>query len=1065
MFQKNNMENQNKNYFGLLIIPLIAVIYSVHYFTNVNWVNEEPIQAAITSGTETQANGTNIVLTAGTDNKPDTAMDAEGNMIIVWANGNASGEDVYYRRFDAQGTAIDGAEVVVATTNDATQQRHPSVAMDESGNFVIAWEGDGPGDTDGIFLQAYQSNGTQIGATEIIANTTGAAGAAVESYPHVSLDIDGTPGSNNTRFVVTWRSNTGGSNHNIYAQRFDVDFTQSVTTPATVGTEILVSSAQTSVSNTRSSAAMNTLGEFMINWNDNASYYQMYAQNGTAIGSNVNATSGATYPGSITGTHVATDKAPRPTTTLDDATERRFVIVHDIDIDPGSVDHIAARRISCTDPNASNGTDTDVTCLLDSTEILASDGGGNELVRPDVAMDYLGNFTVLWAESLGASNYDLEAQSFNYLGKRIGTAFNPTTSGLNKDMPSISMNNDGFYTTAHPDGNAMRFQNYITEIFKTQSETLGHTTSANNQANTNTAIALNGNIAQVWTDYNANSIQFTLRQYNPTNSPPDYTDLFVDAVVSSAGNVDNPQVSFFKDTGGTGIGKFIIVWESDSSGDKDIYYQVYNADGTVDVSATAINSNANVQTNPSVAAGFYNPGGTGSGPAITEFAVGYVDETATNMEASYNSSGFTNNTLGSCTNCGDIEVDLNPNTNNAVYAWQSEVSSLIEVFIRQTEAGAIPDAALQISPAPLDNGDPDIAFISSDDYVVTYTEIQIGGAISNVFAQTYEFGASGPTNAGTRFNLTQHPASTDTEISTAVAGDISNNRFFAVWGDTPPVITFDKDAIFGQFYDFTAGGGTNVTAFGPTFRINSTLGGNQNIPDVAMNEAGQIIVGWEGNYDQSGTTDSNATIYQILQDPQNQQAVLELTPLAQQEIQAGGQFLDVPTTISFPDVALSATDSTVQSVSVRDATYGGDVKYVEIQDATGVDFTFTVQAGDFFSSADGKSYIKNDQHFRVKNWDNDLTDINAGDCDNATTPTDPDMCFNTVESTVTPTAFTLNSATENFIFAESQVVLAEKQGTTDNEIGRWRIYPTFEITVPPLIPPGAHNAQITFTLT
>lgn len=1052
-----------KHYSSLLIIPLIAVISGAYYYSSVEWIEKKPVQAAITSGSETQANSTAIALTLGTDNKPDTAMDAEGNTIYVWADGTAASENIYYRRFDIEGNPIDVSEVVVATTVDPNQQRHASVAMDQDGNFVIAWEGDGPGDTDGIFVQAYQSDGTQIGTTEVIANTTGAGGAAVETYPDISIDIDGPPSGNNTRFVVTWRSYTGvASNHNIYAQRFDVDFTQSTTTPSAVGSEIQVSTSQTSVANTKSLVAMNTLGEFMVNWNDNASYYQMYAQDGTAIGSNVNVTTGNPYPGSVTGTAIATDKSPRPTATLDDDTERRFVIVHDIDIDPGQIDHIAARKVSCTDPNASNGTDTDLSCTLDTTQILVANASGNDVVRPDVAMDYLGNFTATWAESLGASNFAPAAQSFSYLGKRIGDEFNPTASGLNKNFTSIAMNTDGFYTIAYPDGNTIMFQEYITEIFKTETETLAHSTSANNQANVDTAVAPNGNIAIVWTDYNANSIQFTLRQYNPTNSPPDYTDLFVDAVVSSAGNVDNPEVAFFQDTGGTGIGTFVVVWESDTGGDKDIYYQVYNADGTVDVSATAINNTANTQTNPSVATGYYNPGGTGSGPAIREFAVGYLDETATNMEAAYNNSGFTLNTLGSCTNCGDIQVDLNPNTNNAVYAWQSDASGNNEVFIRQTESGAIPDAAVQVSPAPEDNGDPDVAFVSSDDYVVTYTESILGGAL-NIYGRTYEFGASGPTNAGTRFDVTQYPRSTTTETATSIAGDISNDRFLVTWSDTPIVST--DDAIFGQFYNYTAAGGTNVSTYGPTFHINSTLTGNQGIPAVAMNEAGQAIVGWEGNHDQGGTTDANAAIYQLLQDPQNPQAVLELNPTAQQEIQAGGQFLDVPSTISFPDVALSATDPTVQEVSVRDATYGGDTKYVEIQDATGVDFTFTVQADDFFAAADGKSYIKNDQHFRVKNWDNDLTDINAGDCDNATTPTDPDECFQTIESTVTPTAFTLNSATEDFVFADSQVVLAEKQGTTDNEIGRWRLFPEFEITVPPLIPPGAHNAEITFTLT
>lgn len=1056
------MEKQNKNYFGLLIIPLIAVIYSMYYFTNIDWVNNEPLRAAITSGTETQTN----FLTPTTMNRAQSAIDADGNTVVVWSMADASaadttGQGVYYRRFDKNGIALNAADVLVNTSTTGDQQ-NPVVAMDENGNFIVVWEGAGnvlgQGDAEGVFLQAFQADGTAVGG-EIRVNSSITDN---QNTPTIGLDYDGPDSA--TRFVIGWRGFVAGFDYNLYYQLFDADFTQTASAPGMVGSE--TTAYTTTEIETVTGATMNNLGEFALVWSqDNGAgtvnfYYTILAQDGSILVSKTllnSETSGATPS-------VATDKMPRPS--LDDPNGRSFIFTYG-----DSSNNLYVIRQACTDPNTSNGTDTDVTCSQDGSKLIINDATV-ALSKPSVSADYLGNFTVAWEETgSDGSGTGIMSQSFNYQGKRIDQNVNVNTTIIgDQSSASVAMNTDGFYLISFEDvsNNDNLFQNYITEIFKTDTETLAHTSSPNSQGNVNTAVSINGNIVVVWKDVTANRIKYSLYELNTSTVPPTYTAVKTntDAVVSG-GNVDNPSVSFFKDTAGTGSTTFVIAWDDDTSGDKGIYYRLFDANGDPVAAAEHVDSAfvgevTDIRVNPDVAAGYYTADGAGGGGTISELAIGWENQTDGSFEAAYNNNGISTNTLNTCTNCGDIQVDFNPMNDYTIFAWQADNLGNNEVFIRQATGSSLTGSALQISPAPLNNGDPDLTFISSDDYVVTYTEIT-SGSTADVYGITYQFGGGGPTSAGTRFNMTQFPPTTDTEFSTAVTGDPSNDRFLAVWNDAPTVSA--NDVIFGQFYNFTGSGGTNVTTFGPTFRVNSTLSGNQILPTVNMNGSGQISVAWEGNYDQGGTTDTNGVIYQILQDPQNQQTVLELTPTAQQEIQAGGQFLDVPTTISFPDVALSATDSTVQTVSVRDATYGGDTKYVEIQDATGVDFTFTVQTGDFFSTADGKSYIKNDQHFRVKNWDNDLTNINAGDCDNASTPTDPDMCFTTVESTVTPTAFTLNNTTQNFGFADSQVVLAEKQGTTDNEIGRWRIYPKFEITIPPLIPPGIHSAQITFTLT
>ncbi|HLG25952.1 MAG TPA: hypothetical protein VI588_04190, partial [Candidatus Gracilibacteria bacterium] len=323
----------------------------------------------------------------------------------------------------------------------------------------------------------------------------------------------------------------------------------------------------------------------------------------------------------------------------------------------------------------------------------------------------------------------------------------------------------------------------------------------------------------------------------------------------------------------------------------------------------------------------------------------------------------------------------------------------------------------------------------------------------NIAFARYAFNAGGPPTAGSAPNtLSDFTATTGSQSNPRITSDY-NGLTFVVWTDFPTIST--ENHIYGKFL-------SAQTPQAPAFRINSTQSGSQSLPSTGMNASGEAVVAWEGNVNQPGLSDSNGIATQLLQNPLNLQEVDPLSPIAQQEIQAGGQFLDVPTNITFPAVAISTSGSTIQAVSIRDAVNGGSpLKYIEIQDATGVDFNLTVQASDFFAQADNRPYITNEAHFKVRNWDQDTTDVdNAVACGG-----DALVCFQTIESSVIATAFTLGTETESFTYVNTQKVLAEKTGTVASEIGIWRIFPEFQITVPSLIPPGVHEAVITFTLT
>src|SRR5262245_18274802 len=99
-------------------------------------------------GAEFRAN----VTTDGDQVAPTVAVAENGDFVIAWAGqgaGDRSG--VFARRFNAQGTPLSG-EILVNSTVVGTQGQ-PAVAITPGGGFVVAWSGNGRGDTQGVFLR------------------------------------------------------------------------------------------------------------------------------------------------------------------------------------------------------------------------------------------------------------------------------------------------------------------------------------------------------------------------------------------------------------------------------------------------------------------------------------------------------------------------------------------------------------------------------------------------------------------------------------------------------------------------------------------------------------------------------------------------------------------------------------------------------------------------------------------------------------------------------------------------------------------------------------------------
>jgi len=142
---------------------------------------------------------------------PDVAVDASGNFVVVWFNGDVFGGlfgDLFGQRFSSNGAPL-GPEFRVTTS--PYDQLNLRVGSDAAGNFVVAWRSyaqDGSGQ--GVFGQRYASDGTPLG-TEFRVNT------------HTTLDqkspaVAADPAGN---FVVVWESQSqDGSGNGVFGQRY-----------------------------------------------------------------------------------------------------------------------------------------------------------------------------------------------------------------------------------------------------------------------------------------------------------------------------------------------------------------------------------------------------------------------------------------------------------------------------------------------------------------------------------------------------------------------------------------------------------------------------------------------------------------------------------------------------------------------------------------------------------------------------------------------------------------------------------------------------------------------------
>ncbi|TVO53274.1 cadherin-like domain-containing protein [Denitromonas halophila] len=202
---------------------------------------------------------------SGNQNQGEVATDGNDRIVFVFTSDKDGNEDIYARIFNSAGVAQTD-DIKINEGSTAGDQSNASVAMNSSGDFVVSWDGQGSGDTDGIFMRRFDVAGAPNSGITAVNTTT----SQRQDDSDVALTNDG-------RVVVTWFDDSNGKR--IVARQFDA--------LNNGGTEILMPGGHSNDPDAPA-VAVDGAGNFVVLWHEggrSGPKEDIYMQNFTASGS------------------------------------------------------------------------------------------------------------------------------------------------------------------------------------------------------------------------------------------------------------------------------------------------------------------------------------------------------------------------------------------------------------------------------------------------------------------------------------------------------------------------------------------------------------------------------------------------------------------------------------------------------------------------------------------------------------------------------------------------------------------------------------------------------------
>ena len=344
---------------------------------------------------------------------PDVAVDAAGNAIVVWSD-----SDVHATRYDAVADTWD-TETLIGSGS------YPRVAVDVLGNAIVVW-------IDSIDDHVHAARYNAVAGTWD-ADIRIDSGSGSDSYYAVAVDAVGNA-------TVVWSRHDGGIFSRIHAARYDASAN-------TWGAEVCIDSSSDGA--THPEVAMDAVGNATVVWHQSDSdytphiYTARYDAAADTWGADTRIDSGA---GDANEPRVAVDAAGNATVVW-------------FQSDGSGIHQIrAARYDAATD---TWGADTRI------------NSGSNSAFVARVAVDVLGNATVVWFQSDSSNISQIHAVRYDAAADTWGADTRIDSSAGDASFPEVAMDAVGNATVVWSQFDSSSVSNIYAARFDVAANTWG----------------------------------------------------------------------------------------------------------------------------------------------------------------------------------------------------------------------------------------------------------------------------------------------------------------------------------------------------------------------------------------------------------------------------------------------------------------------------------------------------------------------------------------------------------------------------------------------------------------
>ncbi|MCA8995628.1 MAG: VCBS repeat-containing protein [Planctomycetaceae bacterium] len=828
---------------------------------------------------------------------PDIALDASGNFVLAWQSITQDGSawGVYARQFLANKTPVQPAEFLVNQTTEENQ-RHVSVVSDPDGNFTISWQSDLQDQSaTAIISRQYNADGTPE-TDESLVNTW-------ELGPQTLPVMAMTPAGD---FGVFWigqgTSRIEGIHGRIYEEGFVIPPPHVSITPT--GDQFLVHEAAGLVQSAPAVAVIESTGDYVATWTSfeqiggDESGLGIYAQRFFADGT----PNGDAF---LVNTMVTDDDQTAPAIAVDAA--GNFVVVWQSLYEDGSGLGIYAQRYQA-----------DATPIGSHFQVSVETVGDQS--DPAVAMDDAGNFVITWqsadqdgdAAGIFARRYDAMGVAQDMAEFGVTT----TTTG-NQVAPTIAMSRStgrfliAWQTEVFP---AEPDPEPTVEIYgrvfnadgsEAVAEAQLNSISDHDQVEPHAAMNSSGDFVVTWTTEGqvGSGADVYARRFNSMGTGQG--DDFLVNVTTKQGQ-EAPVVAMDDD------GNFQVAWQSSHQDGFSwgIFAQVYSPTGMVLVNEFQVNSNTQgPQTLPAVSS---NTDGSTTVLWLGLDATHHPAVHAQSYQLPTGTAEFEVGPEGEVVLANYSTIEEAPASTgvdgdgNYVVVWESygDDGSGMGVFARRFDSSGMPlGDRFQVNETTAGNqGRPEVAVDAAGNFIVVWQAAAQDGDGYGVFARRYD-AMENPLTSEFQVNT----STTGSQGNPTVAVDTDSGEFVVIW-QGPDASGL---GVYGQRYD------ADGNAVGGEFALNTFTDLDQVSPTISMNSSGQFVVGWVS--DHRAVFDPNDTEKSIFVRWYDQDGVPSGPETLIHDIVAG---LDAQ---EFPDLAIDESGNFVavwQSINQDGNTWG-----------------------------------------------------------------------------------------------------------------------------------------------